>query len=195
PAGLPAELLRRRPDLRSLEERLRAADLRLYEARADLYPRLSLSGGAGRTSETADELSKGDFDIWSLAANLTQPIYQGGRLRAGVDLADARVAEALANLEQGLLIAFAEVETALAVDDHLAGRESSLRTASDHAAAARNIAEERYSSGLTALIAVLETQRRALNNESEWLAARRERLVARIDLHLALGGGFEGDEE
>ncbi len=195
PAGLPSELLQRRPDLRAQELRLLASDERLYAARAELYPRFALTASGGRLSEELEELSGGSATIYSLLGNVTQPIFQGGRLRAGIDLEDARTRELLASYAGGVLLAFAEVETALAVEEHLADREDRLRDASENAAAARDLAEDRYSSGLTPLITVLEAQRRALNNESEHLTAQRQRLDARVDLHLALGGGFGGESE
>ena len=135
-----------------------------------------------------------DFKIWSLAAGLVQPIFQGGRLRAGVDLADARVREALANFEGALLRAFSEVESALEADGRLARQEAFERASSEEAAAASRIAEERYASGLVDFLEVLEAQRRELESESRYLSVQRLRLENRVDLHLALGGGFEVPE-
>ena len=129
-AGLPADLLDRRPDLIAAGARLRAADHRLYEARASLYPRLALSGSIGRTSGEIDDLVDSNFDTWSLAANLVQPLFQGGRLRANVDLNDARLREVAALYAGSALQAFSEVEVALAVEDDLAERERHLETAS-----------------------------------------------------------------
>jgi NodT family efflux transporter outer membrane factor (OMF) lipoprotein len=198
PAGLPAEILDRRPDLRAARARLEATDHRLAEARAQLYPSLSLTASGGRTSDALGDLLDSDFDVWSLMGNLMQPIFQGGRLAAGVDLAEARVEEALAGFAATLLRAFAEVEGALAVEESLALREGWQLRAADEAAAASRLAEERYLSGLVDLITLLEAQRRALDAESQWIDARQSRLESRVDLHLALGGGFDAwsaDEE
>lgn len=190
PAGLPADLIARRPDLAALERNLVAADERFAAARGALYPRISLTGSTGFQSDELGDLLDSDFNVWSLGAGLVQPLFQGGRLRAAVDLEDARIAEAVANLEAGLLQAYAEVETALAIEEHLVAREERLRAASEAATAGRDLAENRYANGIEGLLPVLEAQRRALTNESELLSARRARLDARIDLFLALGGGF-----
>lgn len=201
PAGLPGELLLRRPDLRAAELRLGAADDRLYEARADLFPRLRLTAAAGRTSDELADLLDHDFSVWSLAASLVQPIFEGGRRVARVDLARARVREALEGYAAAVLRAFEEVESSLAVEEHLARREEHLRAATEAASAASATAEERYAAGLAVLIEVLEAQRRALTTESQWIAVRRQRFDARVGLHLALGGGFgaepppEGSDE
>lgn len=190
PAGLPSELLQRRPDLRAAEARLFAADERLIEARASLYPSLSLTGSVGRTSDELDDLLDGDFSVWSLMAGLLQPVYQGGRLAAGVDLAEARVREAAANYAGAVLRALSEVDGLLAIEDDLSIREEQLLLATERAREARELAAERYRSGLTDLTVLLDAERTALAAESQWLAVRRERVDARIDLHLALGGGF-----
>jgi len=190
PVGVPGELIGRRPDLAAAEERLRAADERLHVARASLYPQLRLGGSVGRTSDTLSDLVDPAFSIWSIVASLAQPVFQGGRLRAGVDLADARVEEALRVFEASLLGALGEVEIALASETHLARLEDEQTQAAAANAAAAALAEERYAAGLLGLLGVLETQRRALDAESLLLSVRRQRLERRVDLHLSLGGGF-----
>lgn len=190
PAGAPGQLIARRPDLAAAEARLAAADERLYAARAALYPRLSLSGAVGRTSNRTGDLFDPDFSIWSVAAGLTQPLFQGGRLRAGVDLADAGVVGALASFESSLLAALGEVEVALVGERRLERLEAAQAIARDRAEAASELARTRYEAGLTDLLEVLEAQRRALGAESSLLDVRRRRLDQRVDLHLALGGGF-----
>ena len=190
PAGLPADLVARRPDLAAAERRLAAADRRLAEARSALYPRISLTASGGRSSEELEDLLDGDFGVWNLVANLTQPLLQGGRLRAGVDLARAGREQAIALYAQSALRAYAEVESALAAEQYLAAQEGALRIATEEALAARQLAEERYGKGLADLITLLEAQRRAFDAESRLLTVQRQRLDARIDLHLALGGSF-----
>ena len=191
PAGVPSELLARRPDLIAAQARLVASDARLAAARAALYPSLRLTGSVGRTSAEPEDLLDPDFGIWSLAGSLAQPLFEGGRLRAGVDLADARVAEAVASFESSWLKALAEVETQLASEEVLARLELEQERASAAASAAAQSAQERYDAGLEGLLAVLEAQRRALDAETRWIGVRQRRLAARVDLHLALGGGFE----
>lgn len=191
PAGLPAELLKRRPDVVAAEQRLGSASARLAESRRALYPRISLTGSAGTSSDELTNILNGDYSVWNLVGNLLQPIFQGGRLRAGVDLAKAREDEALAVYAQKILAAFAEVETSLSAERHLAEQEEALALAVEESLAARDLAEDRYSRGLTDLIAVLEAQRRAFLSQSQLLAVQRQRLDTRIDLFLALGGGFD----
>ncbi|MCB9903293.1 MAG: efflux transporter outer membrane subunit [Planctomycetes bacterium] len=195
PAGVPSDLLRRRPDLASAEARLAAADYRLWEARKALWPSIRLTASAGRTSAELEDLLKESFDVWSLAGGIVQPIFDGGRLRAAIDAADARAREALANYGQRSLVAFGEVETALSTQEHMEGREEALERAAQQAEAAQALAERQYQAGTTNLLAVLESQRRALNARAEQITSRRERLDNRIDLYLALGGGFDADAQ
>jgi NodT family efflux transporter outer membrane factor (OMF) lipoprotein len=191
PAGLPADLIARRPDLIAAERRIAAADSRHKAARRALYPSFRLTASGGRSSEELAGLLDGNFSVWSLLASLTQPIFQGGRLRAGVDLADARVREAVESYTGAALRAYSEVETALVAETFLALRTESLAAASEQAAAARRLAEDRYNAGLDEFLTVLEAQRRDLEAESALLQVRRQRLDTRVDLHLALGGGIE----
>ena len=195
PVGLPSELLTRRPDLVASVERLRAADYRLFEARKELWPSFSLTASGGRRSAEIDDLLKADFDVWSLAGNLVQPIFQGGRLEAGIDLSDARVKESLATFAQTALRAFAEVEIALAVRTSLEARRRELADAARHAAAAESLAEARYLEGRHDILSVLTARRQSFDAESALITARREGLDARVDLYLALGGGFEDERE
>ena len=190
PAGLPADLVGRRPDLVAAERRLAAADRRLAQSQRALLPSISLTGSAGRSSSALSDLLNGDFSVWNLVGNIAQPLLQGGRLRAGVDQAAAAAEQALYNYAQSALRAYGEVEAALHAEGFLADQERALATAAEEAVAARALAEERYARGLAGLIALLESQRRAFDAESRLLAVRRQRLDTRIDLHLALGGGF-----
>jgi len=195
PAGLPSELVTRRPDLASAERRLASAGLRVSEARAALYPRLSLTGSVGQTSNELKDLLDGDFSVWRIGANLLQPLFQGGRLRAGVDLARSRSEEALALYAAQALRAFGEVESALAAEEILAARETALRQGLTDARNALDQAERRYLAGLTDLLTLQESQRRLYDIESQILAAARRRLETRVNLHLALGGGFSWRKE
>ena len=195
PFGVPGEIIARRPDLAAAEARLQAADDRLYAARANLYPRLTLTGSAGRNSDEPGDLTDPDFSVWSIAAGLTQPIFQGGRLRAGVDLADSGVRQALASFEASLLRALGEVEIALVGEVRLGRLLDAQGLALEQASAARELAQERYTAGLSDLLDVLVSQRQELDAESSLLSVRRLRLDQRVDLHLALGGGFEVPSE
>jgi outer membrane protein, multidrug efflux system len=192
PSGLPSELLQRRPDLEAAERRVAATEARVRQARAALFPRISLTASGGTSSDDLADLLSRQFSVWTLAGNVAQPVFEGGRLRAGVRLAKARSQEALENYAAAALRAFGEVETALAQEAHLARRETELAASAEQARAASRLAEERYLRGLETFATVLESQRRALETESQSLLARRARLDARVNLHLALGGDFAG---
>ncbi|BDS05659.1 multidrug transporter [Oceaniferula spumae] len=189
-AGLPADLIRRRPDLIAAERRAAAADKNVGAARAALYPRISLTGSGGSSSSEVRNLLKGDFGVWSIAGNVVQPIFQGGQLRAQIISAKGRQREAEESFAQAALTAFGEVETALSVEQILANREAKFRKAADAARQASRVSSNRYDQGVDPLLNVLESQRRALDAQSSVISARRARLNNRVDLHLALGGGF-----
>jgi len=195
PAGLPSELVSRRPDLIALEKLMWAAGARWSEARKALYPSFSISGSIGTSTSDFLEVLNGNFFVWNVAGNILQPVFQGGRLRAQIELRDAQSREAAAVWANGVLRAFAEVETALAAESFLAKQEADLASALRQSAASWELAEDRYNIGLEGFITVLESQRRSLEAESALLNVRRERLDARVDLHLALGGGFQSREK
>ncbi|MCB1077775.1 MAG: efflux transporter outer membrane subunit, partial [Verrucomicrobiae bacterium] len=190
PAGMPGDLLDRRPDLHASERRLAAADRRLVEAKRALLPAISLSGSAGTSSEQIEDLLNSDFSIWSLAGNAAQPILNGGRLREGVVLRRAQVKQAAAEFEKTALTAFAEVENALTTGESLAARESALRKAADLAGEAYRSSSEEFAAGTGDLLTMLTAQDRWFLQQSRLIAIRRERLDNRVALHLALGGGF-----
>lgn len=191
PAGLPAEMVSRRPDLVAAERRLVASQQRHQVARKSLYPRLSLTASGGTSSSSLTDLVDGNFSVWSLAGNLLGPLLQGGRLRAGVDLAAAGVDENVAAYIGSALRAYAEVEAALATEAFLFERVLALQQATIQSRAAEELALDRYRNGLDGFITVLDSQRRTFDSESAWIAGRRERLDNRVDLYLALGGGFD----
>jgi multidrug efflux system outer membrane protein len=191
PAGVPVELLGRRPDLVAARARFEAARERSGAARADLWPRLTLTGDAGRSSGALEDLLEGDYSVWGLAARLAAPIYDGGRRRAAIEGADAVCEQAAAALASSVLIAASEVERALAAEAQLRDRALHLSSAQTETSEASILALDRYAAGLVGVITLLETQRGQLRAESQHLAARRDLVVSRIDLHLALGGGFD----
>ncbi len=192
-AGLPAELIARRPDLRAASARLKANGWRLAEARRALYPRLSLTASGGTASDSLSDLLDGDFSVWSFAGGLLQPLFRGGQLRAAIELAEADREGTLRRFAQAALNAYAEVETALHAEARLAAQEQALATAAEHSNAAAELAEERYLRGVGDFLAVLDAQRQAFTADSQWLAVRQARLNQRVDLFLALGGGVQPD--
>jgi NodT family efflux transporter outer membrane factor (OMF) lipoprotein len=194
PTGIPSELVSRRPDLIAAEKRMWAAGARWTEARKALYPSFSLSGGIGTSTSDFFQVLNGNFFIWNLAGNVLQPLFQGGRLRAQIELQDVRSQEAASQWANAVLLAFSEVESALAAERFLAEQEADLVSASRQSAASLSLAEDRYSSGLESFVTVLESQRRSLESDSQLISVRRQRLDSRVDLHLALGGPVPPDD-
>ncbi len=191
PAGLPSELLQRRPDILAAERRFAASGRSLSEARRAVFPRLSLTGSAGTATGELNDLLNSDFGVWQIAANAAQPIFAGGRIRAEADIRYAEEKEALATLQQTVLNAFSEVENALANERHLAAREQSLAEAVRLATEADQSARADYAQGLGDLLTVMAAQTRLLQARSQRLAVQRLRLENRVNLHLALGGDYQ----
>jgi multidrug efflux system outer membrane protein len=190
PAGLPSELLNRRPDIVAAERRLAAADRRVASAKKSLLPSLRLTGSAGTASEDLANIADADYSVWSIVGGLTQPLFQGGRLRANVDRSKAVAEGVYLDYSKTILTAFQEVENALAGEKFLSIREKELLESAVQSDGAQRLAEDEYAAGLTEIITVLESQRRALNAKEAYLSVRELRLRNRVDLHLALGGDF-----
>ena len=191
PAGMPAEILSRRPDLVAAEQRLFATGATLAQAKASLSPRISLTGSTGTATSDLSELLSGGSFVWSIAANLTQPIFQGGRLRNNVRLQQANRKAAGEAFRSTMLKAMGEVENALDAGQQLAAMDEALGAVYEQSQAAAQVSQERYERGLGSIIMLLEARRRAIDAESRWRTVRRRQLENRINLHLALGGGFE----
>jgi multidrug efflux system outer membrane protein len=191
PAGLPSELLDRRPDLLAAESRLAATVAQIGQAKAALYPRIALTAEGGtRSREFADLFTTGS-DAWSLVGNLLMPLINRGATKAQIQAAEARAREATAAYRAAVLQAFAEVENALDQDLLQQERETQLAESADRAQRSVELAEERYRRGLDNLLTTLESQRRLFTAESSLLATQRERRTARVDLIQALGGPWE----
>jgi NodT family efflux transporter outer membrane factor (OMF) lipoprotein len=191
PAGVPAEILSRRPDLVAAEHRLFSTGATLSQAKASLYPQISLTGSAGTSTSELSDLISGDSVIWNLGTNLTQPVFQAGRLRANIRLQRANLKAAEEAFRSTMLKAMGEVENALATGQQLAAMDEALGVAYEQSQAAAQVAQERFDRGLGNIITLLEARRRAISAEGQWRAARRRQLENRVNLHLALGGGFE----
>ncbi len=190
PAGLPSELLLRRPDFVAAERGLAVAGERRKEARLAFYPSFSLTGNAGTSSEALRDVLDSSFGVWSIAGRLAQPILAGGALQAQVEARTAEEKEALANLQQTVLRGFGEVETALAADKYLADRERSLDAAFVMAEDGAKSAERDFALGTGDVLTLLAAQTRRIDLAVQRLLLRRMRLDNRVNLHLALGGDY-----
>ncbi len=195
PTGLPADLIDRRPELEAAERAVAAADRRTAEARRALYPRVMLTGSSGTTSDELGDLSDGDFAVWSIGASISQPLFQGGRIIAGIDAADAGLREAYASFTATALRAYAEVESALDAEARLEEQVRALRNAVEASSQALRLAEARYTGGLADVLMLLDAQRSDYDARSSLIEASRQRLDNRVNLHLSLGGGFHRDDE
>jgi outer membrane protein TolC len=191
PAGLPSELLLRRPDLRAAQVRLAAARLRREAADKLNLPSLILSGNAGATSTQLSNLLNSRNLLWSMAAGLSQPIFAGGAIPAQKQQARAQQEEAAADWAQAVLEAFQEVETALTREVFINREITALEAASTAAAAAEQKTQRLYEEGLSNLTNLLVAQRRALDIRRNLIQTRRARIENRLSLYLALGGGFQ----
>ncbi|MDX8410404.1 MAG: efflux transporter outer membrane subunit [Mariprofundaceae bacterium] len=194
PAGLPSDLLARRPDLVASEKRLAASGWRVAEARRARLPSLTLTATGGTASDSLRNLLDWDFLVWSIVSGLTQPLFTAGRLSAEQALAEARDREALELYAQTVLNALREVESSLAAESYLFEQERALANAAAEAGQASDLALERYGRGLSDMVTLLVAQRRAFDAESAHLRTARERLVNRVNLYLALGGDFTTPE-
>ncbi len=190
PSGLPSELLDRRPDVVAAYMRLAAADERVAQAAKDRLPSFRLTASGGTSTSDLEDLLDSRFLIYTIAANATAPIFQGGRLRAAQERAVANADTLLADYAQTLLRAFQEVETGLANERYLADREAALRTAREESIGAEQLALEQYRAGLVDIITLLEAQRRSFNAQNSFIQVANERVQNRIGLYLALGGSY-----
>lgn len=191
PAGLPSELLCRRPDILAAERRFAAAGKRAAAAHLARYPSFSLTGSKGTTTDSLHEVLDSSAGVWSLAGGVVQPILSGGRLREEERLAQTDERIALGELQQAVLRAFGEVEQALVAEKFFAEREAAAREAAQHAAAAAEAAVTDFADGAVDALTLLEAQDRKVQTAFQLAELRRRRLDNRVNLHLALGGDFE----
>ena len=190
PAGLPSSLLERRPDVRLAENQLAAATARIGVAKADYFPRVLLTGAAGAGGVRLDGNWFGPQGIGVIAPQLTLPIFNMGRIGAGVDSAESRTLEALAFYEQTIQGAFREVADALV--EHRKRRESRIQQALlvDSLRDAARLADVRYKGGVTSYLEVLDTERQLFDAELALAQTQRDELLALVRIYRALGGGW-----
>ena len=193
PAGLPSDLLARRPDLRQAEQNVLTTHARIREARAALYPDLSLTAYLGSESKALSDLFSGPAAIWGLTAGLVQSLLNGGRTQAALDVRDARQAQALISYEQAVRQAFREVLDALIAHRQARELAEAEGRRAEALAKARDLADLRYRNGLSNYLTVLDAQRNVLQAELNRIDARLAQLNASAGLALALGGGWQAD--
>ncbi len=190
PDDIDSRVLLRRPDISAWQQRFIAAQARRDEAATNRFPTFSLTARGGTESARFADLLDWDNLVWSLAAGIVQPLFNGGRLRAEQLLAQAKARETLANYASTVLRALREVQTTLAAESLLNARVALQEEAATMATRAAELSLANYRAGLIDINALLTAQRRAFAARSALLSTRLERLLNRVDLHLAIGGDF-----
>jgi outer membrane protein, multidrug efflux system len=191
PVGLPSALLERRPDIREAEENLVAANAQIGVARAAYFPQISLTGTAGYESPKLTDLFTGPAGVWNLAGSLTQPIFEGGRLKSGVRLAEAQHEQLLLTYQQTIQGAFRDVSNALVA--YRKNREFRIQQQhlADSAEDAAKLSEVRFKAGTTDYLEVLTNETNYFSAELGLAQAQGNELTALVSLYLALGGGWQ----
>jgi NodT family efflux transporter outer membrane factor (OMF) lipoprotein len=192
PAGMPAQILERRPDLIASERRFAAAFHRVHEARTARLPRFVLSAGSGLGTAELDGVGTLNALVWTFAAGVTQPIFFGGELQAAVDLRTAEQKAAAASYVGHALRAFGEVEDALANDYYLRQREGALGDAVSNSGQAVDLGGKQFEQGQIDMFTILRLTGENLAAKIQLTQIRASRLRERVNLYLALGGDFAG---
>ncbi len=191
PAGIPSALLERRPDIRSAEANLIAANAQIGVARAAYFPDIALTASAGYESSKLADLFQGPAGIWNMAASLTQPIFQGGRLKNNVRYTEAERDQMVLTYQQTIQGAFRDVSNALIAyrknQETRAEQEHLVESARD----AARLSEVRFKAGTTDYLEVLTNETNAFSAELALAQAQGNELIALVQLYQALGGGWQ----
>jgi len=191
PVGLPSSLLERRADVRQAEQSLIAANAQIGVARAAYFPQISLTGSGGFESPALTNLFTGPAGIWSLAGSFTQPIFEGGRLKSGVRLAEAQHQQMLLTYQQTIQGAFRDVSNGLVAyrknREFRIQQEYLLASAQD----AAKLSEVRFKAGTTDYLEVLTNETNSFSAELGLAQAKTNELIALVQLYQALGGGWQ----
>lgn len=187
PAAVPSELLKVRPDIRRAESQITAAYARSGTARADLYPKLVITGLAGRQSTDLSGLTLGAGNFFSVGPGVSLPIFNYGRIRSHIAVQDAQLEQALRSYEQDVLTAFEETENAFVTRDRAVERQRALESGSTAAKRSVELAQELYIRGLADFLTVLDAQRQQFQIDRELAASNAAVLRSTVALHKALG--------
>jgi multidrug efflux system outer membrane protein len=191
PAGLPSQLLERRPDIRESEQALIASNARIGVARAQLFPQISLTGNGGVESIGLGNLFNWAARTWTWSAVATQPIFNAGSLRANVRLAQAQQQQALLTYEQTLQTAFREVADSLSAYQKFRQYREHQQALTTAAEAAAHLSDVRYQGGVTSYLEVLTNQTTFFSAELNLARARLNERLALVQIYNALGGGWQ----
>lgn len=195
PAGLPSSLMEARPDVRQTEQQLIAANANIGVAKAALYPSITLTGAFGGESLELNDLLKSAARVWSLGIGLDLPIFNAGRLDAKVDQATAKQKQALASYQASVQTAFKEVNDALVSLRRYKEVEVIAQSRQETAKKMLDVSQNRYKSGYSAYLEVLDAQRSYYEATQSFVQSRQNVLTASVDLFKALGGGWQPVEK
>jgi len=190
PAGLPAEVLIRRPDILAAEHRLRAANANIGAARAAFFPRITLTAGAGTASAELGGLFDSGSRAWNFLPQLSLPIFEGGRLAASLNVAEVRRDIAVAEYERAIQSAFREVADALAERASLGEAVDAAQRLVAAAQESHRLSAARRQAGVDSLLVLLDAQRTLYAAEQTLIATRLAEAVNRVTLYKVLGGGW-----
>jgi multidrug efflux system outer membrane protein len=190
PAGLPSELLTRRPDIRQAEQDLIAANARIGVARAAYFPTVSLTGFLGTSSRDVSDLFEGTSKAWNYAANVSVPIFTAGRIRGQVEAAEALQQQSLVNYQQVIQNAFREVDDSLIDQDRtrekLDAQREQVAALNDYS----RLARLRYDEGYSSYLEVLDAERSLFNVDLAYTQTQADLFSALVNLYKAMGGGW-----
>jgi multidrug efflux system outer membrane protein len=191
PAGLPVDLLERRPDVRASEEALHAQTARIGVAQAARLPSISLTGAGGVESSDIDQFFTQGASFWNIGANLFGPLLDFGKRRSAVEVERARTEQAVAFYEQSVLQALREVEDALIAARTSRERYRALQRQVVAAQSTVRLAQLRYDGGVTSYLEVLDSERTLFDSQLSESQALQQQLVSIVQLYKALGGGWQ----
>ena len=191
PVGLPADILRRRPDVRQAERAVAAATARIGVAEADLYPRFALTGSLTGSSTTFSGITHGANRLWSFGPGIHWPVFDGGRIRANIKIQNALQEEALTTYEKTVMQAMEEVENALVAYAKEQNRMVLLNEAVEANRRSLTLAQDLYSKGLITFLNVIDAERSLFANEDQLTQSQTAVRTNLVALYKALGGGWE----
>jgi outer membrane protein, multidrug efflux system len=192
PAGLPSELLQRRPDIRSAEARLHAATARIGVAKADLFPRFFLNGSAGIQATDLVSWSASVSRLWSIGPSMSWNLFNGGATRARIEENRSKADQALAEYRKAILSALKEVESAWVAFDKENERAALLSVAVENNRRAVDLANRLYAEGQSDFLSVLDAERSLYGAQQSLIGSRSQISTSLVSLYKALGGGWEG---
>jgi multidrug efflux system outer membrane protein len=193
PAGLPSELLERRPDIREAEERLVATNARIGEAKAMLFPRISLTASFGYASTALEDWFVPSGRVWSVIGSLMQPIFEAGKNLRRIDVAESRQRQALYDYERTILQALRDVNDSLIAYRKAGEQIVSQRARVEAERKVLELSDLRYREGVAAYLEVLDAQRSLFGAEQDEVEGISSELTALIRLYKALGGGWQSE--